>query len=227
MVTTVTIQEGDTKASWRTCQSFDEIAKLVSHSIGHYRDETGNPRTLENLYIDASLLGLKELGDFCSENAFRPLACFRADTLNLVLDRLEGKNITEKLLSIDIHPKLKSWLSHLPSHLNDEQKRLVSAVVLACWERVDLHFWVDKDGVARYLLGAEPNYCPLYYTARQLWHIVKCDDDEAHMKEVGDRVYVEAEGKKESFSNWKDACEYVETLCERGRVFGAYTQSDR
>lgn len=219
MVTTVTIQEGDTKASWRTCQSFDEIAKLVSHSIGDYRHEDGSPRTIDDLYIDASLLGLKELGDFCSENAFRPLARFRADTLNLVLDRLEGKDITEKLLSIDIRPKLKAWLANLPSHLTDEQKRLVSACVLACWERVDLHFWVDKDGVARYLLGAEPNYCPLYYTARKLWQIVKGDDDEAHMKQVGDRVYVEAEGVKQSFSSWKDACEYVVTLCERGRVF--------
>ena len=43
-------------------------------------------------------------------------------------------------------------------------------------------------------------------------------DDEAHMKQAGDRIYVKAGGKKESFSSWKDACEYVATLCVRGRV---------
>jgi hypothetical protein len=111
--------------------------------------------------------------------------------------------------------------------LNDEQKRLVSACVLACWERVDLHFWVYKDGIAQYLLGTEPNYCPLYYTARKLWQIVKGCDDEAHIKQIGDRIYVETKDGNQSFSSWGDACEYVVTLCERGRVFGAYTQSDR
>lgn len=159
------------------------------------------------------------LGDWSNENVFRPQACFRAVTLNLVLGRVEGKDIAEKLLFIDLQPKLKSWLSDLPSHLTDEQKRLVSAVVLSCWEREDLHFWVDKDGIAGYLLGAEPNYCPLYYTARKLWHIVKCDEDEAHMTQVGNLVYVEAEGTKQGFESWKDACEYVVALCERGRVF--------
>jgi hypothetical protein len=56
---------------------------------------------------------------------------------------------------------------------------------------------------------------------------VKCDDDEAYMKQVGHRIYVEAEGGRQGFSSWEDACEYVVTLCERGKVFGAYTQSDR
>ena len=219
MVTTVTIQEGDTKASWRTCQSFDEIAKLVSHAIGNYRHEDGSPRTIEDLYIDASLLGLSALGDFTHDSVFRPQAVFSAYTLGLVLNRLKGDDVAPSFYAqTDVNSTVKVWLANLPSHLTDEQKRLVSAVVLACWERVDLHFWVDKDGVAQYLLGAEPNYCPLYYPARALWHIVKCDDDEAHMKQVGDRVYVEAEGGKQSFSSWKDACEYVEILCERGRV---------
>lgn len=220
MVTTVTIQEGDTKASWRTCQSFNEIAKLVSHAIGDYRHEDGHPRTIEDLYADVSLLGLSALGDFTNESVFRPQAVFSAYTLSLVLDRLQGEDIAGRLYSkTDVNPTVKVWLANLPSHLTDEQKRLVSAVVLACWERVDLHFWVDKDGIARYLLGAEPNYCPLYYPARKLWQIVKCDDDEAHMKQVGDRIYVEAEGGKQSFSCWKDACDYVVTLCKCGRVF--------
>lgn len=220
MVTVVTVQEDDVKASWRTCQSFNEIAELVTQAVGAYRHEDGSPRTIEDLYADVSLLSLSVLGDFTHECVFRPQAYFSAYTLGLVLDCLRGEDVSQKLLSkTDLNLTVKTWLYNLPSRLTDEQKRLVSAVVLSCWEREDLHFWLDKDGIAQFLFRADPNYCPLFYSARKLWNIVKGNDDEPLMKEVNNRIYVTADGEKQSFDSWKDACEYVVAFCERGRVF--------
>ena len=97
-----------------------------------------------------------------------------------------------------------------PDDLTEDQLKLEYALLLAIWERADVTMTYGDDGW-KYVIGNEPNYCPVYAPAKKLWDALygsetkNADDDETHIEQINGTVYVRKDGHEDKFMSWADA----------------------
>ena len=84
-----------------------------------------------------------------------------------------------------VHPCIRKWYNALVKINRRKNNPVLCGAILAVWERVPMT--VDTDG--RITLDGEPDYCPLFAPARDLWKIMK---GEKQMSEV--KVTIEWNG---------------------------------
>ena len=68
-----------------------------------------------------------------------------------------------------VHPNIRKWYNAIRKNCPERNNPVLCGAILAVWERVPMT--VDTDH--RIVLGGEPDYCPLFAPARDLWKIMK------------------------------------------------------
>ena len=97
-----------------------------------------------------------------------------------------------------------------PDDLTEDQLKLEYALLLAMWERVNLTMTYGDRGW-EYVIGDNPNYCPVYEPAKKLWDVLygsetkDADDGETQIEEINGTVYVRKDGHEDKFMSWADA----------------------
>ena len=164
---------------------------------------------LDQLTADMSLLHILDVASmklYFDEPSItlHPEITYTAEAFKKVVDDVTATNKSEQYYSQHL-----GW-GWGPDDLTEDQLKLEYALLLAIWEHVDLTMTYGDHGW-KYVIGDNPNYCPVYEPAKKLWdalHAPKTwdvDDGETHIEEINGRIYVRKGDHEDGYSSWADA----------------------